>query len=98
MDKYNELVKNIASAIKKEGFIKNGDSFYLNKENNWAIINFQKSVYSDNRVLKFTINLGTASTTLRKFGGEEIEIKPKIENCHWRRRIGFLMPQKDDYW
>ncbi len=98
MEKYKELINLVWDKLKIYGFTKKGDCFYLNKSDNWAVVDFQKSKGNSKQDILFTINLGISSTILRSFAKDDLSIKPKIEDCHWRKRIGFIMPEKKDRW
>lgn len=98
MDKYKALLKNINDDIKKEGFKLNGTTFYIIKNDNYGIINFQKSRSSNSKSNIFTINLGVSLFSLRFFFDEDFKKHPSIEDCHWKKRIGFLMTENKDHW
>lgn len=99
MENYNQLISAIGSVLKSERFIKKGNSFYLSESGNNGIINFQKSRDSTKKEVIFTINVGVQSTTLSKVLKKNRHNDfPDMEDCHWKRRIGFLLPQKQDYW
>lgn len=98
MNMFRELILSIENALKSKGWIKKADTFYINKENNWGLINFQKSKKSSPTKILFTINLGVSSSVIREFNNEDISQKPSIEKCHWRKRIGLILGQKQDYW
>lgn len=98
MDKYKLLIAGIAPFLRALGYNKSGESFFYNKEGNIGIINFQKSRSSISTSTLFTINLGVYLKALKIFDNFEIKSKPTISDCHWRKRIGYLMPDKQDYW
>jgi hypothetical protein len=98
MKEYKHLFNAIGSFLKTHGFTKKGDTFYFLSEGNWGLVSFQKSKGSSKGAVKFTINLGVQSTTLTQVLGSNNSDKPSIEDCHWKKRIGFLLPQKQDYW
>jgi len=98
MEIYNNLISNIKIILQKENFSKKGSTFYIEKGNNLGMINFQKSKSSTSGVVLFTINIGVSLTILREFNKENLKQKPEIEDSHWRQRIGFLLPDKKDYW
>jgi hypothetical protein len=99
MNKYKQLIATLETPLKSEGFIKKGETFYLYRNNNWGLINFQKSKSSSTEKISFTFNLGITSTRLRKvINNVDIEVKPSIEDCHWKKRVGFMLSQKQDHW
>ena len=98
MEKYKNLISILSGILQKNGFLKKGNTFYIKENTNWGILNFQKSKNSTIHEVQFTINLGVSSTILRKFNNEDIKQKPEIEKSHWRKRIGFLLPENKDYW
>ena len=95
---YKELIKNIDISLKSSGFELKGDTFYMKKANNWGIINFQKSRSSTSLDTLFTINLGISSSVLRRYEGFSESEKAIIGECHWSKRIGFTLEQKQDHW
>lgn len=98
MDHYKSLIAGLTPFLKILGYSKSGDSFFHNQEGNTGILNFQKSRSTTSNYTLFTINLGVYSGALKIFDNFEIKSKPTISDCHWRKRIGYLMPDKLDYW
>ena len=98
MNKFNDLLFSISSVLKEKGFLKQGNTFYIRGNDNFGMLNFQKSRSSSIHEILFTINIGVSLTRLRKFNKENLDKKPAIESCHWKKRIGFLLPEKRDYW
>lgn len=98
MEKYKQLLIEVEVLLKKQGFTKKGSSFYILKDNNWGLIDFQKSRDNSIDSLKFTINIGISSTTLRSFFEENLKDKPSIIDCNWQKRVGFLLPINKDMW
>jgi hypothetical protein len=98
MKEYKHLLNAIGSFLKTLGFTKKGDTFYILSEGNWGLINFQKSKDSSKGTVRFTLNLGVQSITLAQVLENNSTDRPTIEDCHWKKRIGFLLPQKEDYW
>jgi hypothetical protein len=93
------LLNSAGESLKKKGFVKKGSTFYLAAENNWGLVNFQKSKESKSDRIVFTINIGVLSSLLRlTLRNIEISSKPIIDDCHWKKRIGFLMSKKQDHW
>lgn len=98
MDKFKILLSGINNAIKDLGFKKNGSNFYYNSDGNIGVINLQKSKDSSSEITVFTINIGVYSNSLKIFDQPGIKSKPLVADCHWRQRIGFLLPERKDYW
>lgn len=96
MDGYKILISEISDLLKKIGFRKSGDAFYYSKENNIGLIEFQKSRSSIATSTSFTINLGVYSSALHIFDNRDLKSKPTMSDCHWRERIGFLLPVLGD--
>jgi len=99
MDIFKEIIAAINPPLKQMGFIKKGNSFYLEAHKNLGVINFQKSRESTKEAIKFTINFGVYSDVL---GHMEYDynnsVKPEVEQCHWEARVGEFMPDSPDYW
>jgi hypothetical protein len=99
MDAFREAIENIAFTLKECGSSRKDNTFYIRQFENWGLINFQKSRNSSASNVIFTINLGTCSKLLIEFfTPEKINEKPSIEDCHWRQRIGMLLPEHSDKW
>jgi hypothetical protein len=98
-ESYKELIKAISFLLKEKGFSRKGSCFYLRQGNNWGLLNFQKSRKSTSSEALFTINIGVCSGRLLKFFSPDLlEQKPSIDACHWRERVGFLLPERQDKW
>lgn len=95
---FDALIRSLAPALQEDGFRRKGRSFYLRRNGNWAVVEFQKSLKSSSEVVVFTINLGVALSTILRFDGVDAESPPPIGRCHWSTRIGFLLPRKEDTW
>ncbi len=81
------------------GFNKKGNNFYLETGKDYGVVNFQKSRESTKDVVKFTINFGVYSDVLGKYEFDyNNSVKPEVEKCHWRARVGAFMPGSPDYW
>lgn len=98
-EKFKLLLTEVNKFLSRNHFSKKGNSFFKSAEGNWGIINFQKSQSSGSSSQEFTINLGVFSMTLWAFYNQEVLLKkPNIEDCHWRKRIGFVLPDEIDRW
>ena len=99
LERYKELIKVISSLLKEKGFSRKGTCFYLRRGNNWGLLDFQKSRKGIVGETIFTVNLGICSGRLLEFLSPDLlEQKPSIEACHWRERVGFLLPERQDKW
>lgn len=99
MDIFKEIINKLSPLLKKMGFDKKGNNFYLEENKNFAVVNFQKSRESTKEIVSFTINFGLYSDVLgRTQYCYNNSVKPEIEKCHWQARIGNFMPNSPDYW
>lgn len=96
---YKALISRVAQTLRGRGFSKKGNCFFREAEGNWGLIGFQKSRKSSADEVVFTLNIGTCSGRLLRFFFQDwLDQKPSIEICHWRERIGFLLPDRQDKW
>lgn len=99
MDIFREIITEVNVPLKQMGFIKKGNSFYLEAHKNFGVINFQKSRECKKEAVKFTINFGVYSDVLGQLEyGYSNSVKPEVEQCHWEARIGDFMTSSPDYW
>lgn len=99
MDNYKSILNSVSLVLKEAGYIKKDSTFYLFKDNNWGILNFQKSRDSSKYEAIFTLNIGIVSTALRRnIDRDTSNNKPSTGRYHWESRIGRLMPEQKDFW
>jgi hypothetical protein len=99
MDIFKKIITEVNSPLKQMGFIKKGNSFYLEAHKNFGVINFQKSRESTKEVVKFTINFGVYSDVLAQLQYDyNSSVKPEVEQCHWLARVGTFMKDSPDFW
>jgi hypothetical protein len=93
------VMRVFAPALRHVGFSRKGKTFYHQEQGNWGLVDFQKSTKSTADQVLFTVNLGVASTRLLRFyaGGQDVGT-PALDQCHWRQRIGALLPHPEDKW
>ena len=97
MKDFKSVVTEANVCLKNYGFKKHKHTFFVKKDNNWGLINFQKSNIEGSS--QFTINLGVVSGALRDFiQGEKLLDTPDLTECHWSKRIGELLPEGVEYW
>jgi hypothetical protein len=92
------LRSDIAPRLRDAGFSGSGQDFHRRIGRNWAVVNFQRDRYSTAQELRFTVNLGTASAAALAASGEDPDAPPPEVICHWRQRIGALLPLHHDVW
>jgi hypothetical protein len=99
VEKYKILIDKTGEFLKRHGFTKKSTTFYVRREGNWGLLNFQKSLESSAEAVYFTINLGVFSTRIREFLDKDKKTKPAaVDECHWKTRMGFILPDKKDTW
>lgn len=63
------------------------------------LIEIQKDKkHNSEDVIRFTVNIGISIDALRKFEAIPEVLPPTLAKCHWRQRLGRLMPQEADLW
>ena len=93
------ILKTIAPVLRELGFDHKDDMFYLRREGNVALVEFQKSRESKPDAILFTVNLGILSSRLLEFFSDRSpSSEPLFDQCHWQMRLGFLMPEQQDKW
>ena len=100
MDILKEIIKSITPFLKEKGYRKKGNTFFINPDKNYGIINFQKSQDSHRDEIKFTINFGVYSNLLGQivdFDYDNSEV-PDVWACQWLVRIGDFMLNQPDFW
>lgn len=102
---FKSLMKDhIASKLREIGFKGSGQNYSFPSEEYWALLSFQKSMFSDSNEIRFTMNLLVMSKKeWDKFRSERSNFPTKPNpttqwGVGWTRRIGFLIPQKQDFW
>ena len=83
----------VASALVPLGFRRKGLVFTRQLGEVTHLLSLQSSTSSTASLLKLTVNLGVWVSSLAEPGS-----KPNLWSAHWRERLGFLMPQRIDYW
>jgi hypothetical protein len=80
------------------GFKRAGSTFYLDRGASVGLIDFQKGK-STKEELIFTVNLGVYVRPVAKlFHPADVKDRPDIWDCHWRIRLGYLLPEQGDKW
>lgn len=97
-ERFQELLISIRDSLTVLGFERRGSTFYTQAEGNWGLIGIQKSLKSAPTEILFTVNLGVCSTELQRFEGKKDDKRPVADDCQWRCRLGFLLPENEDVW
>lgn len=95
--KFKDLTSRLNIFFSDHGFKKNNQTFYRKNKETLLLVNIQKSNRKTNESLKFTFNIGICSNSLMTFFEGE-DALPEPSECHWLKRIGEFLPQKDDLW
>jgi hypothetical protein len=104
-DTFKELLKcSVAPRLRECGLKGSGQNYAIKSLTHWALIGFQKSVFSDADELKFTINLYVVPKERWEAERTERSYLPTnpTANVHWPvgwvKRIGYLLPKGQDHW
>lgn len=92
------LKAHVAPALRAAGYAGSGQDYHKRIDGNWAAINVQRNRYSSAAEVRFTVNLGTASTAVRVEDGYPADEPAREVDCHWRKRLAALMPDGRDRW
>jgi hypothetical protein len=84
----------LKSTLASEGFKQRGSTFFREGKDAIVLLNVQKSTKSDRQRLVVTLNCGVFLRILGAAFGNSVT----IWSCHWRQRIGHLIPEKRDKW
>jgi len=96
---FSALLKHVEPMLRENGFLRKRAIFYVTRGENVGLIEFQKSVKSRSDALVFTVNAGVYVSRIRRFlRGEMAEKWPELDDCHWRERIGSMLPSRNDMW
>jgi hypothetical protein len=92
------LVRRLAPS----GFARSGDIFWRKIRDTIVVIEIQRSLKHSSRTeAVFTVNLGISLNALREGAtdpGIQVPEVPAPDKCHWRQRLGYLMPLHADAW
>jgi hypothetical protein len=99
-DAFDALVRDhIAPPLSVLGFKRTRATFHRPVEENWEVINLQRSQFSSAASVSFTANLAVGLDILREGVHDWAEGKrPPESRCHFRSRIGWLLSRQDVWW
>ena len=95
----------IAPDLRRMGFKGSDQLFTLPSKTHWVQLGFQKSMASNAKAVRFTVNLTTASKRAwvearreHSYLGERPGANISYGDLAWQRRIGQLLPDGRDKW
>ncbi len=94
---FSRLVQAVAETLKPHGYKRQGQVFRALANGNCGIIGFQRSVTDTRDAIRFTMNLGIVCGDLCDLAATPLE-KSQIADAHVSRRVGFLLPERQDKW
>ncbi len=97
LDKLAPVIQQLRDYLKPIGFARREARFSRRVSDVIQFIDVQRSVSSSADVTKFTIDVGVFSPKLAATAGDD-PILGYISQCHWRSRVGYLMPVMKDRW
>jgi hypothetical protein len=100
---FKHLKACLAKRLAPSGFVVGGDIMSRKMHDTVVVIEVQKDrKYSTKDEIRFTINVGISADALREVaaaaGGSSSSNVPPPERCHWRQRLGHLLPAQSDVW
>ena len=95
-DMANALLKSLQPFLASRGFRRKGQTFISEREDVFLLVNLQRSTTSTKDARIVTLNLGVYSKSLAAKTHEALPMS--IWTCHWRQRIGHLLPERRDQW
>jgi len=97
--KFKQVLTATWSILKAAGYSKRGSRFRLARDNNIAMIDFQRSTENSAKTLKFTVNLVVISgEAMRRWDPEKDLSKASIWDAHLQERIGVIVANEDRWW
>lgn len=96
---FTQVLKSVESVLKREGFARAKRLFWVERASNIGVVDVQKSSKSTGDQTIFTFNIGVWSDRIGRFVTSNRKSKPpEVDDCHWRERVGFLLPGRNDKW
>lgn len=91
------IIGQIQQVLAPLKFRRRRHTFFADRNDVLWIVNIQKSIKSTKEALIVTVNLGILARSLaeRTDGNSG---HAEIWDCHWRSRLGHLMPENSDRW
>jgi hypothetical protein len=89
---FRQVLRSLRPLFRENGFRPRAQNFLLESPECWAIVNFQKSRWSDAHEKTFYINVAIAIKRLLEFDGEAKDKAPAYYACPWNLRAEVLGP------
>lgn len=98
-ERFQTLIQSVAPILQRAGFRKRRQLFTRFQAGIVGVVQFQKSTSSTQDRVTFTINLGVWSALVSASEGRRrTAAMVTAPDCHWRERIGMLLPARQDTW
>jgi Domain of unknown function (DUF4304) len=91
---FKKVLKELRPLFKWSGFMASSQNFSCDSLQCWAVINFQKSRWSNFGEKTFYINVAITPKRLLAFDGEPTDKAPAYYACIWRARAEDLGPDR----
>jgi hypothetical protein len=88
-----KVVKGLRPLFKQNGFSNSGQNFVLESSECWAVINLQKSRWSEPDEKTFYVNVAAVAKRLLAFQHEQSDKAPAHWKCAWSIRAESLAPE-----
>ncbi|MGH1488593.1 MAG: DUF4304 domain-containing protein [Acidimicrobiales bacterium] len=92
----------LAPVLKQAGFKRSGRNWHQSHERSVVVVNVQASAFNTPEQTRFTINLGVWFPELAEFQPANLQpsnrLRPTEPHCHFRQRVGGLLPGGLDRW
>lgn len=100
---FEHLKACLTRRLAPSGFVGAGNLAWCKMNDTVVVIEVQRDrKYSADDEIRFTVNIGISVDALRDVaaaaGGPSSSEAPPSEKCHWRQRIGRLLPAQSDVW
>lgn len=102
-ESFKHLKACLAKRLAPSGFVGAGNILWRKVHDTVVVVEIQKDRrYSTKEEVRFTVNAGISVDALRDViaaaGGPSSSDVPPPEGCHWRQRLGHLLPVQSDMW
>jgi hypothetical protein len=102
-DSLRRLKARLVERLGPIGYVGEGELLWRSVKDTVVVIELQKDrKHSVKDQVRFTVNVGISVNSLR--GASTVEVGsrtpaiPLPEKCHWRQRLGFMLPERSDVW